>query len=135
MKETAVLQIRISPVLKKQSAKTAEKLGFTTSTLIKLFLAHVVKTKKIPFVIEEVPNAKFLKSMKQAEEDFKKGNYYSFEDMDDAIDFLKKSIKLHNARKARRKIQKEIIDAPTNHPRKNLSSTTTIQSRSISPRT
>ena len=91
--DNAVLQIRISPKLKKQSMIVAENLGFTTSTLIKLFLAHVVKSRKIPFEIEEIPNAKFLKVMKQAELDHKNGNYYSFNDMDDAINFLKKSIK------------------------------------------
>jgi addiction module RelB/DinJ family antitoxin len=71
----------------------AENLGFTTSTLIKLFLANVVQNRKIPFEIEEIPSANFIKVMKQAELDHKNGNYSSFNDMEDAIDFLKKSIR------------------------------------------
>ena len=86
----AVLQIRISKKLKKQSMIVAENLGFITSTLIKLFLARVVEKRKIPFEIEEIPNANFIKVIKQAELDYKNGNYYSFNDMDDTIDFLKK---------------------------------------------
>lgn len=93
--DDAVLQIRISKKLKQQSMIVAENLGFTTSTLIKLFLAHVVKSRKIPFEIEEIPNAKFAKEILQAEKEIISGDtsdYYSFDDMDDAIDFLKKSI-------------------------------------------
>lgn len=74
----------------------AGNLGFTTSTLIKLFLSHVVDKRKIPFEIEEIPNAKTAKIIRQAEKDIQSGNtsdWYTFEDMDDAVNFLKKSIK------------------------------------------
>jgi addiction module RelB/DinJ family antitoxin len=120
--DNAVLQIRISQKLKKKSMIVAENLGFTTSTLIKLFLAHVVQSRKIPFEIEEIPNAKFLKAMKQAELDHKNGNYDSFDDMDDAIDFLKKSIKSRKyASRVKSKLQKNTKKTTSSHPRKDFS--------------
>lgn len=119
--DNSVLQIRISNKLKKDSMIVAENLGFTTSTLIKLFLAHVVKKRKIPFEIEEIPNANFIKVMKQAELDHKNGNYYSFNDMDDAINFLKKSIKSKKyAGRAKSKLQKNSKKSSTSHSRKDI---------------
>ena len=97
--DNAVLQIRISKKLKNDSMVLAQNLGFSTSTLIKLFLAHVVDKRKIPFEIEEIPNAKTAKIILQAEKDIESGNtndWYSFDDMDDAVNFLKKSIKSKN---------------------------------------
>lgn len=120
--DNAVLQIRISQKLKKQSMIVAGNLGFTTSTLIKLFLTHVVKMRKIPFEIEEIPNAKTVKAMKQAELDYKNGNYYSFNDMDDAINFLKKSIKSKkHGSKVKFSIQKKAQASSPTHPRKDIS--------------
>ncbi len=125
--DNAVLQIRISKKLKNDSMIVAENLGFTTSTLIKLFLAHVVQNRKIPFEIEEIPNAKTIKAMKQAELDYKKGNYYSFNDMDDAINFLKKSIKSKNhGSKVKLSIQKKAQAGSPAHPRKDISKFATI---------
>lgn len=120
--DNAVLQIRISKKLKKQSMIVAENLGFTTSTLIKLFLAHVVQSRKIPFEIEEIPNAKTIKAMKQAELDYKNGNTYSFNDMDDAIDFLKKSIKSKkHGSKIKSRIQAKVKKSSTPYPGKDIS--------------
>lgn len=119
--DNAVLQIRISKKLKKDSMVVAENLGFTTSTLIKLFLAHVVQSRKIPFEIEEIPNAKTIKLMKQAELDYKNGNTYHFDDMEDAIDFLKKSIKSKkHGSKIKPRIQAKVKKSPTTHPGKDL---------------
>ncbi len=125
--DNAVLQIRISNKLKKDSMIVAENLGFTTSTLIKLFLAHVVKKRKIPFEIEEIPNTKTIKLMKQAELDYKNGNTYSFDDMEDAIDFLKKSIKSKkNAGKVKSRVQAQAKKSPPTHPGKDVSEFATV---------
>lgn len=86
--DNAVLQIRISKKLKKDSMVVASNLGFTTSTLIKLFLAHVVSTRKIPFEIEEIPNAKTAKSLR----DSKSEPVYHFDNSVESIAFLKKII-------------------------------------------
>ncbi len=120
--DNAVLQIRISKKLKKDSMVVAGNLGFTTSTLIKLFLAHVVQNRKIPFEIEEIPNARFIKAMKKAELDYENGNTYSFNDMDEAINFLKKSIKSKkHVGKTKLRIQAHVKKSPTTRSKKDVS--------------
>lgn len=112
--DNAVLQIRISKKLKKQSMIVAENLGFTTSTLIKLFLAHVVDKRKIPFEIEEIPNAKTAKILLQAEKEIEAGdlhNYVGFANMDEAIAYMKEYVKKHN----RRRTAKKRISPKTRH--------------------
>lgn len=125
--DNAVLQIRISKKLKKQSMIVAENLGFTTSTLIKLFLSHLVDKRKIPFEIEEIPNARFIKAMKKAELDYKNGNTYSFNDMDEAINFLKKSIKSKkHAGKIKPRIQAQVKKSSPTHSGKDVPEFATI---------
>lgn len=128
--DNAVLQIRISKKLKKDSMVVAENLGFTTSTLIKLFLAHVVQNRKIPFEIEEIPNAKTAKILLQAEKEIEAGdfhNYVGFANMDEAIVYMKEYVKKHNRRRAAKKsISSKARHRSTPHPKANLQTTTAI---------
>lgn len=128
--DNAVLQIRISKKLKKQSMIVAGNLGFTTSTLIKLFLAHVVDKRKIPFEIEEIPNAKTAKILLQAENEIEAGdfhNYVGFANMDEAISYMKEYVKKHNHRRAVKKpVSTKTRHSSTSHPKANLKTTPTI---------
>lgn len=128
--DNAVLQIRISKKLKKDSMVVAENLGFTTSTLIKLFLAHVVQNRKIPFEIEEIPNAKTTKILLQAEKEIESGdlhNYVGFANMDKAIAYMKEYVKKHNHRSAIKKsISTKTRHRSTSHPKTNLQTSATI---------
>jgi addiction module RelB/DinJ family antitoxin len=128
--DNAVLQIRISKKLKKQSMIVSEKLGFTTSTLIKLFLAHVVEKRKIPFEIEEVPNAKFAKEILQAEKEIVSGdlhNYVGFANMDKAIAYMKEYVKKSNRRRAVKKsISTKTRNRSISHPKADLQAPATV---------
>lgn len=55
---------------------TANELGLPLSLVIKAFLKQFIRTKSITFSarVEEVPNARTLKVLKKAEENYKKGN-------------------------------------------------------------
>ncbi|MFH1244596.1 MAG: type II toxin-antitoxin system RelB/DinJ family antitoxin [bacterium] len=111
--DNAVLQIRISKKLKKQSMIVSENLGFTTSTLIKLFLAHVVQKRKIPFEIEEIPNAKFAREIRQAEKEIVSRDlkdYLKFDSMDSAIQYLKEYVK---PKKNHKRLSKKILPSKT----------------------
>jgi len=88
--DTAVINIRTDAKLKSSAQKVANDLGFSLSALVKGFLKHLIKTKKVTFSLREEPNDRLIKSIKQAEEDWKKGNYYSFKNPDDALTFLDK---------------------------------------------
>ncbi len=129
--DNAVLQIRISKKLKKQSMIVAENLGFTTSTLIKLFLAHVVQYRKIPFEIEEIPNAKTAKILLQAEKEILAGdtrNTYSFDNMDKAIDFMKQYVKSHkkNENRVKKTIHPKTRASLTKHPKTSIQTNITV---------
>ncbi|EKD80466.1 MAG: hypothetical protein ACD_40C00083G0002 [uncultured bacterium] len=128
--DNAVLQIRISKKLKKQSMIVAENLGFTASTLIKLFLAHLVAKRKIPFIIEEIPNAKFAKELDQIEKEEKSGdmrNYVKFANMDEAIAYMKEYVKKSNRRRrAKKSISTKTRRRSSIYPKTSVQETATI---------
>lgn len=89
---TAVINIKIKPEEKKAAQKVAEELGLPLSLVIKRFLKHFVKTKTITFSAEdETPNARTRALMKQAEENYKKGNTSpAFKTGEEAVAWLEK---------------------------------------------
>lgn len=74
MSNTAIY-VKTESETKEKAQKTAKDLGLNLSTVVNGFLKQFIKTKTVTFnVDDEVPNAKTLAIMKQAEEDYKKGN-------------------------------------------------------------
>lgn len=91
---TAVINIRTEVSLKNQLQKLAEEMGLSISSLINSFIKQLVRTKRyeISAVMEE-PSPYLIRCIKEAEEDYKKGNYYSFAEPQKALEFLDKMIK------------------------------------------
>lgn len=88
----AVVTIKIDPQTKKDAMETAEKLGMPLSVVIKAFLKQFIRTKSIEFnARDEEPN-EYLKSvMKQAEENWKKGDHSPvFKTGKEAVSWLEK---------------------------------------------
>lgn len=88
----AVVTTKLDPQTKKDAMRTAEELGMPLSVVIKAFLKQFIRTKSIAFnARDEEPN-EYLKSvMKQAEENWKKGNHSpTFESGEDAVAWLEK---------------------------------------------
>ncbi|MBI3290167.1 type II toxin-antitoxin system RelB/DinJ family antitoxin [Candidatus Microgenomates bacterium] len=87
---TAVITTKIDPQKKKEAQKTAEALGMPLSVIIKGFLDHFIKTKTIEFSARNEEPSEYLKAaMRQAEEDYKKGNVSpAFKNARDAIKYL-----------------------------------------------
>lgn len=70
-----IVSAKIDPKTKKEAMATANELGLPLSLVIKAFLKQFIRTKSITFSAqEEVPNARTLKVLKKAEENYKKGN-------------------------------------------------------------
>ena len=71
-----VVSTKIDPQTKKEAMDTAQSLGIPLSIVIKGFLKEFIRTKTVTFSIreEEIPNAHTLKVIKEAEENYKKGN-------------------------------------------------------------
>ena len=72
----AVVTTKVDPQTKKEAKEKAEALGIPLSVVIKAFLKQFIRTKSITFSarVEEIPNARTLKALKKAEENYKKGN-------------------------------------------------------------
>lgn len=86
---TAVINIRTPASVKEQLRQIAEELGLSVSGLLNGMIKQVIKTKKVEFSVEEeIPSAYLIKALKESEKDYKRGDYYSFEDPNEALKFL-----------------------------------------------
>lgn len=89
----AIITAKIDPQTKKEAMATANELGLPLSLVIKAFLKRFIRTKSITFSarVEEVPNARMLKVLKKAEENYKKGNTSpAFKTGEEAVAWLEK---------------------------------------------
>ncbi|MEK7617095.1 MAG: hypothetical protein AAB414_03500 [Patescibacteria group bacterium] len=87
--QTAVINIKTEPETKKKAQKVAKNLGFSLSSLIDGYLRHLIRTKEVHFSLEERPNAYLRSIMKQAKENYRKGNTSpAFKSAKDAIKYL-----------------------------------------------
>lgn len=85
---TAVINIRTNPKVKKQAQKVAEELGFSLSTVVNAYLRHFVRTKKVEFEAEE-PSEYLIKSLKQSKKEIKEGWVsQSFDNIEDEMKWL-----------------------------------------------
>lgn len=85
-----VITTKIDPQTKREAQKTAEALGMPLSVVIKAFLRHFVRTKTVEFSARNEEPNEYLKSiMRQAEENYRKGNISPvFDNAKDAIKYL-----------------------------------------------
>ena len=84
---TANLNVRIDPVLKRESDKLFKSLGLNMSAAINMFLTQCVKTSSIPFTIEEPkPSKKLKKALKEVDYMMKHPDKYkSYNSIDDLL--------------------------------------------------
>ena len=88
MKQSAVINVRVEPKIKRQAHKVAEELGFSLGSLINGYLHNLVKTKTVFFPPEE-PNAYLKRLIKQADKDYEEGRESpAFSNAKDAIEWL-----------------------------------------------
>ncbi len=69
---TAVINIKIEPEVKKKAKRVAEELGFNLSAVLNGYIRQFVRTKRIDFSLEE-PSERLIRAMKKAKEDWKAG--------------------------------------------------------------
>lgn len=71
--QTAVVNIKIDPEVKKEAQKIAEELGFSLSAVLTGFIKTFIREKSINFSLEPKYSDYFIKSMKESEEGIKNG--------------------------------------------------------------
>lgn len=88
---TAVINVKIDPKVKRQAQNIASDLGFSLSALINGYLKSLIKTKTVHFSLteKEEPSEYLIKALKESEEDRKAGRVSpSFDNVEDAIKWL-----------------------------------------------
>lgn len=97
------INIRTDKKTKEEAQKVVSSLGLNLSRLINAYLKEIIRSRKVEFSTQrEKPSPYLIRCIKEAEDDIKKGNYYSFDNPKDAIAFLDKRIK-KNKDKAKKK--------------------------------
>ena len=90
---TAVINIKTDPKVKKKAQGIASELGFSLSSLINGYLKQLVKTKTVHFsLVEQEPSEYLKKALKESEDDRKKGRYKSFDSPEGALAFVDRII-------------------------------------------
>ena len=86
---TAVINIKTQPFIKKQAQQVAKDLGFNLSNIINGYLRHFIRTKTISFSLNEEPSKYLLQELKKSKEEFKKEKISpAFSNHKDAIKWL-----------------------------------------------
>lgn len=87
---TAVVNVKVNPQVKKEAQKVAEDLGFSLSALINGYLKQLIRNKTIVFSsVEEEPTDYLLESLRESQEDIKTGRVSpTFKNANDAITWL-----------------------------------------------
>lgn len=85
---TAIVNVKVDPTVKRQAQKVAGEMGLSLSALINGFLKNLVKTKTVTFSASEEPTPYLLRALKESKEDIKTGRVVSFKNPKDALSYL-----------------------------------------------
>jgi addiction module RelB/DinJ family antitoxin len=83
MANTALIQAKIDPALKRRAQKCLAGFGMDFSTAIRVYLQKIIQTRSIPFKIGEdeapppVPNARFARTLAAIDDDILNGRNLS----------------------------------------------------------
>ncbi|MBU1019119.1 MAG: hypothetical protein ABII07_00685 [Patescibacteria group bacterium] len=83
---TAIINIKTDPKIKAQAQKIAKELGFSLSGILNAYLRDFVRTKKVEVSLE--PTHKLIKTLKECEKEYERGEYVSFDNLKDALNHL-----------------------------------------------
>lgn len=90
--QTAVVNVKVDPKVKKQAQKVAEELGLSLSALINGYLKRLIRTKTVTFSTSEEPTEYLIEALKESRADIKAGRVLSFNDGEEAVSYLNKII-------------------------------------------
>lgn len=90
--QTAVVNIKVDPQVKKKAEQVAENSGYSLNIILSDYLKKIAKITKVQTRLDEEPTRYFIQSMKESEEDFKAGRVVTFKSAKDALAYLDKTI-------------------------------------------
>lgn len=90
---TEIINLKIDPATKKEAQKVAEELGFSLSSILKGYLKHFIRTKKVRFsLVEEEPSEYLIQMLQDSNEDIKAGRVISFKNWEEEKKYLEEKI-------------------------------------------
>ncbi len=93
MSQYAVINLKTDPDLKRQAAKTADKLGISISAVLNNELRRFTAEQSVIFDVPEIPNAQTTAILARSKKEIDAGKFYKFKDNDEAIGFLTNELK------------------------------------------
>lgn len=79
MNQTAVINIKTEPLVKRRAKRLADNLGLSLSGLINAYLKQLLRTKTVTFSASaEEPTEYLLQMLKESREDIKAGRVSPF---------------------------------------------------------
>lgn len=89
---SAAIYIKTEIKTKEKAQRIAKELGLSLSAVVNAFLKQFIKTKTVTFSVnDEIPNKETLAIMKEAEENYKKGNTSpAFRNSEEELKWFKK---------------------------------------------
>lgn len=90
---TAVVNVKVNPQVKKEAQKIAAELGLNLSALVNGYLKQLIRNKTVVFSsLEEEPTDYLLEALRQSRKDIKTGRVISFKDSNEALSYLDRLI-------------------------------------------
>ncbi|MDD4531210.1 MAG: type II toxin-antitoxin system RelB/DinJ family antitoxin [Candidatus Pacebacteria bacterium] len=87
--ETAIINIKTDAKVKKEAQRVASDLGLTLSGAINGFLKQLIRDKAFLLTLDEGSPSKYLiDSIEESQKQRRAGDYYTFKDNKEAIEFL-----------------------------------------------
>lgn len=86
---TAVINFKTDPLVKKRAQKRAKQLGLSLSGVMNSHLREFITGKNFHVELEkEEPSEYLIQALKESEADRKAGRVYSFDSIDASLPFL-----------------------------------------------
>lgn len=91
---TAVINIKTDPTIKKQVQKKANELGLSLSSVINVYLRKFLTARTVEFTddVRLEPTAYLKRALRQSEKDIKEGRVISFSPPSEALSYLDRMI-------------------------------------------
>lgn len=89
---TAVINIKIQPDLKRAAIELADEFGLSLSAFLNVLIKKAVRTRTLTLSVKEEPSEFLIKALKDSGEDIERGRVISFADGKDALKYLDKMI-------------------------------------------
>lgn len=86
---TAVVNVKVNPKVKKEAQKVAERLGLSLSSLINGYLKQIIRTKRVSFDLSYEPTDYLIQALEETRRDREEGFVSpGFDNTKDAIAWL-----------------------------------------------